>query len=72
VIVSDLQVFRETGGDHITAISPIDGEKWLETIRAFARVDSAERGAILAGRENQHRANWEDYFPKIESFLASL
>jgi glycosyltransferase involved in cell wall biosynthesis len=72
VIVSDLQVFRETGGDHITAISPIDGEKWLETIRAFARADSAERGAILAGRENQHRANWKGYFPKIESLLASL
>ena len=72
VIVSDLEVFRETAGDHITAISPIDGEQWLETIRAFARGDSAERGAILAGHKNRDRMNLEGYFPKIESFLASL
>jgi glycosyltransferase involved in cell wall biosynthesis len=72
VIASDLQVFREIGGDRITAVSPIDGEKWLETIRVFARSGPAERRAVLAGREVQDLPNWESYFPKIESFLASL
>jgi glycosyltransferase involved in cell wall biosynthesis len=72
VIASDLQVFRETGGEHITAVSPIDGEKWLATIRAFARTDSAELRAVSAGRETQDRPNWQAYFAKIESFLASL
>jgi glycosyltransferase involved in cell wall biosynthesis len=72
VIVSDLAVFRETGGDQITAISPIDGEKWLETIRAFAHGDSAKRRAILHVHKTRDGANFGDYFPKIEAFLASL
>ncbi len=72
VIASDLQVFWETGGERITTISPIDGEKWLETIRAFARADPAELRAVSAGRETPDRPNWDGYFAKIENFLASL
>jgi glycosyltransferase involved in cell wall biosynthesis len=72
VIASDLQVFKETGGERITAISPIDGEKWLATIRDFTRAASPQSPEVLTGRETQDRPNWEGYFAKIESFLASL
>lgn len=71
VIASDLEVFRETGGARITAISPIDGEKWLAAIRAFARAGRAQRHALPTETENRG-AGWDGYFRAIESFLAGL
>jgi glycosyltransferase involved in cell wall biosynthesis len=72
VIASDLPVFRETCGERITAISPIDGEKWLETVRAFARTGPAGSRAALAGCKRPDLPGWSSYFAKVESFLASL
>jgi glycosyltransferase involved in cell wall biosynthesis len=69
VIASDLEVFREIGGERITTISPIDGEKWLETIRRFTAANSAERAHFMKG---QPAPTWEDYFNKVEAFLDAL
>jgi glycosyltransferase involved in cell wall biosynthesis len=72
VIASDIPVFQEIGGSRIVAVSPIDGERWLEAIRAFARPDSPERSAILTKVEKQEPASWENYFALIGKFLESL
>ncbi len=72
VIASDIPAFREAAGGQILSISPIDGEKWLETIRAFAAPQSSVRKAALA-RQNLWRAtNWNSYFTTMEEFLAGL
>jgi len=72
VIASDIPVFEEVGGGRIVAVSPIDGEKWLEAIRAFAKPDSPERRAVLAKLDKQEPASWTNYFASIGEFLESL
>jgi glycosyltransferase involved in cell wall biosynthesis len=69
VIASDIAVFREICGTRATLISPLDGERWLETIRAFAkkegRTEAAEASAAGPG-------NWNDYFARIDAFVNAL
>jgi glycosyltransferase involved in cell wall biosynthesis len=72
VIASDIPAFRESGRGCITAISAIDGEKWLETIRAFAAPHSLERSASLARIKQYVAPSWDGYFAKIEAFLDRL
>jgi glycosyltransferase involved in cell wall biosynthesis len=72
VIASDIPSFLEIGGDRFIALSPIDGEKWLETIRVFADPNRPERQALLARMENQRISTWDDYFLKIEGFIERL
>jgi glycosyltransferase involved in cell wall biosynthesis len=71
VIASDIPVFREIGGDQITALSPIAGDVWLEKIRAFTPQDSADRKAAFA-RIQSPALSWDDYFVKIDQFVADL
>ena len=69
VIASDVPVFREICGTEATLISPLDGERWLETIRAFATKDArAETAAASAAG----RGSWEDYFARIDAFSNAL
>ncbi len=72
VIASDIPVFRESGGDRIVAVSPIDGEKWLKTIRAFTPANSPERLQVMAKIKLGHAPTWESYFAAVEAFLESL
>jgi len=72
VIASDIPAFREGAGGRILTISPIDGEKWLETVRAFAAPHSSARRAAIARQDLHHATSWNDYFVRIETFLASL
>ncbi len=72
VIASDIPAFRESAGGRILAISPIDGEKWLEAIRAFAVPNSPARAAAIARQGLYNAPTWGDYFARIETFLARL
>ncbi|ACK51646.1 glycosyl transferase group 1 [Methylocella silvestris BL2] len=72
VIASDIAAFRESGGGCVTLVSPIDGEKWLETIRAFAVPQSPERATAEARAKRFEAPNWDGYFATVEAFLASL
>jgi glycosyltransferase involved in cell wall biosynthesis len=72
VIASDIPSVREIGGDRVVALSPIDGEKWLETIRVFADPDRRERQALLARIEDQETPSWDGYFSTIERFIAEI
>lgn len=72
VIASNIPVFHEIGGDGLIALSPIDGEKWLETIRAFARPNSAQRHDALERIKIREPLTWRSYFSAVEEFLESL
>jgi glycosyltransferase involved in cell wall biosynthesis len=72
VIASDIPVFRETGGGRITAVSPIDGEGWLETIRALARSKRPERLTIRAESEGNKATAGSNYFAEVSGFLEAL
>jgi len=72
VIASDIPVFRETGGDRVTFISPIDGEKWLETIRSFAFESPAHLDIQAGAAELEGSLNWDVYFSTVEKFLSKL
>jgi len=72
VIASDIPVFREIGGGRITAVSPIDGEGWLETIRALARSKRPERQTIGAESERYEATAGSNYFAEVSGFLETL
>jgi hypothetical protein len=72
VIASDIPVFRETGGGRITAVSPIDGEGWLETIRALARFNRPERQTIRAECKRYEASAGSNYFAEVSGFLETL
>ncbi len=72
VIASDIPTFRESSAGCVTAISPIDGEKWLAAIRAFAAPHSPERSASVSQIARYAAPRWDGYFAKIEAFLESL
>jgi glycosyltransferase involved in cell wall biosynthesis len=69
VIASDIPVFREICGNRATLISLLDGERWLATIREFAR--------LYAGTARAHAPaatvpSWDDYFARIDAFVNAL
>lgn len=72
VIASDIPVFRETGGGRITAVSPIDGEGWLETIRTLARSNRPKRLTIRAESEGNKATAGSNYFAEVSGFLEAL
>ena len=72
VVASDIPVFRETGGGRITAVSPIDGEGWLETIAALARSNRPERQTIRAESESYEATPGSNYFAEVSGFLETL
>jgi glycosyltransferase involved in cell wall biosynthesis len=69
VIASNLDVFEEIGAGRIMTISPINGERWLETIRALAR---AQPNPAAAGHEKKPAPDWKNYFNVVEEFLSTL
>ncbi|MGH6869462.1 MAG: glycosyltransferase, partial [Methylocella sp.] len=72
VIASDIPVFRETAGGRITALSPIDGEGWLEAIRALARSHRSERQTIGAESQRYEATAESHYFANVSGFLETL
>jgi glycosyltransferase involved in cell wall biosynthesis len=69
VIASDIPVFQEIAGGWATLISPLDGEAWLETIRAFARTDARTGRAHIS---TAGPGSWDDYFARIDAFVNAL
>ena len=69
VIASDIPVFREISANRATLISPLDGERWLETIRELARTDVIPGRAEIPG---PGPGTWEDYFARIDAFGNAL
>ncbi len=73
VIASDLDVFREVGGDAPDYLDPIDGLGWLRAIRDYAEPNSRRRAAALsriAAARIENRP--QQFFETIDQFLAGL
>jgi glycosyltransferase involved in cell wall biosynthesis len=70
VLASDIAAFRALESEHLALIGPIDGEAWLEKIRALARAEpsrAAGPGVKVSGETDR-----AVYFEKIEEFLSAL
>ncbi len=73
VIASDLDVFREVGGDAPDYLHPLDGLGWLQAIRDYAEPNSPRRAAALARMAEAKIVNAPDaFFETIDRFLATL
>ena len=70
MIASDLPTHRESGGRHVTYLSPIDGLGWLAAIRAHA--SGVTDGSFRAAAESYQPRTWKDYFKEVEPFVVSL
>jgi glycosyltransferase involved in cell wall biosynthesis len=69
VIASDIPVFREICGNRATLISPLNGEAWLEAIRALANTERRSPNAAVSAAGP---GSWKDYFAQIDAFLNAL
>ncbi|MBV9394902.1 MAG: glycosyltransferase family 4 protein [Methylobacteriaceae bacterium] len=69
VIASDIPVFQEIAGGRATLISPLDGEAWLETIRALGQTNATTGRAPVSAAGP---GSWDDYFAKIDAFVNAL
>lgn len=73
VIASDLDVFREVGGDAPDYLHPLDGLGWLQAIRDYSGPDSRRRAAALSRMAQAKIVNAPGaFFDTIERFLATL
>ncbi len=72
VIASDLDVFREFGGDAPVYLDPLDGAGWLMAIESFAEADSPLREDALARAAYVSNGGSEAFFSAVDEFVARL
>jgi len=72
VIASDLQVFREIGGDIPAYLDPFDERAWEVAILDYAQLNSDDRAAQLERMKGYCAPSWESHFDKVEAWLSSL
>ena len=72
VIASDLQVFREIGGDIPAYLDPFDERAWEVAILDYAQLNSDDRAAQLERMKGYRAPSWESHFDKVEAWLSSL
>ena len=66
VIASDIPVFREVEAGHLTLLSPLAGEAWLETIAGLS-----ERSRVDPSERHVHEG-WGTYFSRLDAFIDAL
>jgi len=72
VIASSLGVFQEFAGDIPEYIDPLDGRRWLETIRDYTGPHSGMRKAQMRRMEGFRAPTWEEHFAQVDALLDSL
>ncbi|BDV33150.1 glycosyl transferase [Methylocystis iwaonis] len=73
VIASDLDVFRELGGDAPDFLDPLDGLGWLQAVRDYRGPDSPRRAATLARmKASTIKSDPSDFFETIDRFVATI
>ncbi len=70
VIASDIPVFREIGGDRVTRLSPIAGDRWLEAVAQLADQPRAEKQSLDLCQTPSMSS--ESYFARVSEFLANI
>lgn len=73
VIASDLDVFRELGGDAPDFLDPLDGLGWLQAVRDYMGRDSPRRAATLARmKASTIKSDPATFFERINLFVSTL
>ena len=72
VVASDIEAFREVGGDAIDYVDPLDGLGWLQAVRDYSTPQSPRRRAALARLSRGAAAGPNAFFAKIDDFIAQL
>ena len=72
VIASDIEAFREVGGDAPDYVHPLDGLGWLQAVRDFSAPQSPRRRAALARLSLWRGADPNAFLETIDDFIASL
>jgi glycosyltransferase involved in cell wall biosynthesis len=72
VIASDLPVFREVAGEIPEYVDPLDGRRWCEMVKEYAKSDSQPRAKQLTRCENFITPTWADHFAKVDALLEQL
>ncbi len=72
VIASDIEAFREVGGDAPDYVHPLDGLGWLQAVRDFSAPQSTRRRAALARLSLWRGADPNAFLETIDDFIASL
>ncbi len=71
VVASDIEAFREVGGQAIDYVDPLDGRGWLQAVRDYATPDSPRRRAALE-RNKGAVAGSDAFLATIDEFIARL
>ena len=72
VIVSDLPVFREIGGNIPEYLDPLDGPAWEQAILDYADGASGARADQLKRLAGYRAPTWEDHFSRVEAWMGAL
>jgi glycosyltransferase involved in cell wall biosynthesis len=72
VIASELPAIREIAGDIPDYADPLDGMRWMELVRDYARPDSARRAAQLQRLGHFRPTTWAQHFAIVDDFLERL
>ena len=70
VVASDIEVFREIGGDAIDYVDPLDITGWLQAVRDYSAPHAHRRRAALD--LNNDAVAGAGFFAKIDDFIARL
>ena len=72
VIASDIQVFREIGGEAPDFVEPLDGLGWRAAIADYAREDSVRRAAAVARLQRTAAQDERSFFAAVDDFLQQV
>jgi len=72
VLCSDIQVFREVGGDIPEFLDPADGRAWRAAVHDYAQPHSLRRQAQLRRLASWSRPTWEQHFAVVAPALRKL
>ncbi len=72
VVASDIEAFREVGGEAIDYLDPLDGRGWLQAVRDYATPNSPRRRAALERINRGAVADPDAFLATIDEFIARL
>lgn len=72
VIASDIEAFREIGGDVLDYLDPLDGVGWRDAVMAYCGPASNRRAEALARLSLLAPADNAAFFAAIDAFIARL
>lgn len=72
VICSDIDCFREVGGNIPEFVSPLDSTRWLNAIVSYSKENSEERTAQLHRLTRHTVRSWDDHFRVFEQEMSRL